>query len=559
MNSNRSTKPYRTTLLVGILASIILIVLGAIILAQLLIAPFDYTTRPGFEIIDSRIVETVIFTIYQAALSTIMSILIGAILAWSLANNQKFVFRNILVALISSALVLPTLVVVLGIVTVYGRNGWLAELVLITSSEKLPFSIYGLGGILLAHIFFNASFACRILLHRFESIADEKHKLCFALGIGFWRRLILVEFRAISSALPSLAITIFLLCFTSFAIVLTLGGSPSYNTLEVAIYEAVRFDFDLPRAFQLAMVQIAICIILVIMANARVVGLSASASAKRLSGFRFLYSRGERVSQIGIIILFSLFFVTPLIAVCIDGSGSELVEIFKKQSFQSAFINSIAIASASTTLALSLSFAIASAIATLSLSLRLTLMSTNSPLLSSLVVARVLGAIISASAMFYLVFPALVMGLGFFLLYQRMGGDPVIWAACVVTLANAFIAVPFAVAILHPAIEGAAKRHDRLAVSLGLGRLTRWRQIDWPVIKSDITYAAALCFCFSLGDLGVIALFGNEDFKTLPWLLYQNFGSYRTDEASAIALVLLMLVIAVFWIAQNLDSREQLN
>ena len=152
--------------------------------------------------------------------------------------------------------------------------------------------------------------------------------------------------------------------------------------------------------------------------------------------------------------------------------------------------------------------------------------------------------------MLYLVFPALVMGLGFFLLYQSLGGNPVIWAACVVTLANALISIPFVFAVLRPAIQGAAKKHDRLCASLGLGRWTRWLHIDWPALKSDVTYSAALAFCFSLGDLGVIALFGSEEFRTLPWLLYQNFGSYRTHEASAIALVLLILVIGVFWVAQ---------
>ena len=57
---------------------------------------------------------------------------------------------------------------------------------------------------------------------------------------------------------------------------------------------------------------------------------------------------------------------------------------------------------------------------------------------------------------------------------------------------------------------------------------------------------AALAFCISLGDLGVIALFGSQDFATLPWLLFQKMGSYRTDDAAGIALILLVLVLVVF-------------
>ncbi len=557
MNSAGSVKPYRAMLLAGILVGIFLIILAAIILVQLLIFPLGDVNRFANGFIDKRIVETILFTIYQAGLSTIFSIVVGVVLAWSLANRQDFPFRSALIALISSALVLPTLVVVLGIVTVYGRNGWLADLTNTIFSEKLPFSIYGLTGILLAHTFFNASFAARIFLHRFETIPDERHKLCFALGIGFWRRLKIVELPVIASALPGLAITIFLLCFTSFAIVLTLGGSPAYNTLEVAIYEAIRFDFDLPKAFQLAMTQITICIILVFLANSHADTLSPPASVKRLSRYHHLYSSGEIFFQYTVILVFAIFFVSPLAAVAVDGAGPQFVRIFVEPIFLRALVNSILIAAASTVVALTFSLAIASAIATLSLPVRLTQLSRNSSFFSGSLVSRILVSLLSISAMVYLVFPALVMGLGFFLLFQRLGGNPVIWAAVVVTIANSLISIPFAVSILRPAIIAAAKKHDRLSASLGLGKWLRWNMVDWPALKSDITYAAALAFCFSLGDLGVIALFGSDEFRTLPWLLYQKFGSYRTQEAGAIALTLLLLVIVIFWLAQLTSKQEK--
>ena len=53
-------------------------------------------------------------------------------------------------------------------------------------------------------------------------------------------------------------------------------------------------------------------------------------------------------------------------------------------------------------------------------------------------------------------------------------------------------------------------------------------------------------FTFSLGDLGVIALFGTEDFTTLPWMMYRAFGSYRTQDAEALAAVLLALSVFAF-------------
>ena len=53
------------------------------------------------------------------------------------------------------------------------------------------------------------------------------------------------------AALPGVAGLVFMLCVTSFTIVLTLGGGPAATTLEVAIYQALRFDFDPARAVAL--------------------------------------------------------------------------------------------------------------------------------------------------------------------------------------------------------------------------------------------------------------------------------------------------------------------
>ncbi|NIP75463.1 MAG: hypothetical protein GTN90_05530, partial [Xanthomonadales bacterium] len=59
-----------------------------------------------------------------------------------------------------------------------------------------------------------------------------------------------------------------MLCFTSFALVLMLGGGPQASTLEVAIYEAARLDFDLARAATLSLIQLAICaLVLLVLAR----------------------------------------------------------------------------------------------------------------------------------------------------------------------------------------------------------------------------------------------------------------------------------------------------
>ncbi len=93
------------------------------------------------------------FSFYQALLSTLLSIIPAIPTAYALSRRQ-FPGRSLLLRLFAMTLVLPVLVAVFGLLTIYGRSGLLAEW-LNANGQSLPFSIYGLNGILLAHVFFN--------------------------------------------------------------------------------------------------------------------------------------------------------------------------------------------------------------------------------------------------------------------------------------------------------------------------------------------------------------------------------------------------------------------
>jgi thiamine transport system permease protein len=160
--------------------------------------------------------------------------------------------------------------------------------------------------------------------------------------------------------------------------------------------------------------------------------------------------------------------------------------------------------------------------------------------------------LLTFSGTVYLAVPALVLGLGFFLLARSFLDDLTAVAPVALIAANVMMALPFALVILTPAMGKAADKYDRLAFSLDLHGWARWRLIEWPVLRQDLGYLLALTFCLSLGDLGVIALFGGQGFATLPWLLFQHMGSYRTADAAGIALVLLTLCLAVFFIVPRL-------
>ena len=171
--------------------------------------------------------------------------------------------------------------------------------------------------------------------------------------------------------------------------------------------------------------------------------------------------------------------------------------------------------------------------------------------------AKVLDAMIAFSGNLYLAIPSLVLGLGFFLMYQKYDGSEIFWATVALLSANVLMSLPFALSVLTPVMHKTAQRYDKLAFSLGLTKLQRWVYVEYPYLKSSLGYIFALAFCFSLGDLGIIALFGSDEFSTLPWYLYQLMGSYRNADAAGVALVMLVLVLSVFIVIPKL-FREKL-
>ncbi len=480
-----------------------------------------------------------LFTLMQAGLSTAVAMALGVALAWGLSHQRQFVGRSLLVALLSTSMVLPTVVVILGLITVFGRNGWLNDI-----ADPLGLgiggAIYGLGGIVVAHVYMDAPFIARGLLQRLEAIPGEHLKLSRSLGLSAWQRFRFVEWPAMAASFPSFAAIVFLLCFTSFPIVLILGGSPKFNTLEVAIYEAIKLEFDLGRAMQLALVQLAVCGGLVMVAS----GLrprDASISSHH-AGLRWPDSRLAVTVQAVVIASFAAFFLTPLLAVVVDGVAADLVALIGADYFHRALGTSLIVATISTALTLTLALAIALAKRDLISPLR----NPQNRL------TWFLNWLLSFSGTLYMAVPALVLGLGFFLIARKLVADTAVVAPLAVIAANVLVALPFALVILAPAAAKAALRFDRQAMSLRLNGLNRWRVVEWPLMRAELGFAAALSFCFSFGDLGVIALFGSRDFTTLPWLLYQKMGSYRTTEAAGIALILFVTVLVVFMIVPRL-------
>jgi len=457
------------------------------------------------------------FTIAQALVSAVLSVALAVPVARAL-SRRAFRGRYVLVTLLGAPFILPVIVAVLGLLTVFGRNGWISQVLGLAGLP--PLSVYGFHGVVLAHVFFNLPLATRLILQGWQDIPAERFRLAAQLGFGAGDTARVLERPMLASILPGAFALVFAICLTSFAVALTLGGGPKATTIELAIYQAFRFDFDLGRAALLASLQIGLA------------GIAASV-ALRFSGSGGFGAGLDRVmprwdanahwirTQDGMVILLAaLFLVVPLVAVVLAGvRGFGLIGY---GVYYAAFL-SIAVAMFSTTILLLLALPLAATIA-----------------VSRRGLVEIVGVLGLAAS-------PLVLGTGLFIILFPIV-DPFALALPVTALVNAILALPFAVRILVPGLRDVVKSFGPLAQSLDLRGWALWRIVILPRMRRQIGFAAGLGAALSMGDLGVIALFADPEMATLPLQMYRLMGAYQMEAAAGAGLLLLMLSLALFWL-----------
>lgn len=480
------------------------------------------------------------FTLMQAGLSTLLSVLIAIPLARALARRPHFAGRQWLISLFALPLGLPPLVAALGLIEIWGRSG-LANQGLALFGVQTPFSIYGLSGILLAHVFFNMPLATRLILPALERLPGEYWKTAANLGLGGFTLFRLIEWPAMRRSVAGAAGLVFMLCATSFTLVLVLGGGPAATTLEVAIYQALRFDFNPNRAVLLSGIQIALT--LAIMAGLKLFSAPTDPGNTKGGGaMRPDVNGGWAIlPDAALIGLAGLFVAGPMTAVIYAGLAADLPRLLGDTLFWRATATSFGIGAAAALLAILIA----------SLMIRARHSAGDPPASKGL---ALLSTFSGAAGSLTLLVPPVVLGAGWFLMLGGGAGQLAAPLAAIITV-NALMALPFVMRVLEPAYQTAMARNGRLALSLGVTGFNRIRQIDLPAMLMPLTTGFAFALALSLGDLGAIALFGSDRIITLPWLLYQKLGSYRTDDAAGLALLLGIATMGLILMADRLGKH----
>lgn len=490
------------------------------------------------------------FTLLQAALSTLLTLLVGLPAAF-LFGRLEFPGKRLLSALTTLPFILPVVTAAAGFNALLGNNGWLNLLLMrFFSLESPPIQILNtLGAILLGHVFYNTAIVIRMVGSAWAGLDPRLDYAARSLGASPWQAFKEVTLPLLRPALLSAALLVFLFDFTSFGVVLLLGG-PLFATLEVEIYIQALQMLNLPLASLLSLVQLAFTGLFIFLSGR--LGGAAVPLSPRLSGegIRKPRTPAQWFFVLGGMLTLTGLLLAPLIALAARSLVSLETGNLTLVYFRELFINRRG----------SL-FYVPPARAALN-SLLVALIATALALLLGMlaVYAGRRKSTFSQAARASLVLPlgasAVTLGLGLIITYGKIAGAP--GFPILLPAVHALAGLPFVLRSLQPALESIPISLGQAAAVLGASPWQAWREVDLPILRRAALVGGVFAFTISLGEFGATTFLAKPDFPTLPVAVYRYLGQpgvLNYGQAMAMATILLLLCAAALLIVENLNRR----
>ncbi len=487
------------------------------------------------------------FTVWQAVLSTLVTLVVGLPAAYLFARFS-FAGKSLLRAATTLPFILPTVVVAASFNALVGPHGWLNLLLMAVFNLSTPpiQMLNGLGVILLAHVFYNTTIVIRVVGNAWAQLDPRLEQAGRTLGASPWRNFLEVTLPLLRPALLAATLLVFLFDFTSFGVILLLGG-PRFATLEVAIYLQTMEMLNLPLAGLLSFIQLIFTLALFWLSG-RITGGQRIQLLPRLKGeaMRSPRTRQERLFVIGMTIFLVILLVLPLLAL----AGSSVVKLEANRGERGAFTSGLTLEYyqelflnprqsifyvppvdaarnslfyALTTVAFSVSLG---TLAALALDKRLKINRLLDPLL-----------------MLPLGTSAVTLGLGFLVVFN---GPPVDVRTfpLLLPIVHSLVAMPFVVRILQPALAAIPDNLRQAAAVMGAPPWRVWLEVDLPVIGRAMLVGAIFAFTISLGEFGATSFLYRPDMPTLPVAIFRFLslpGALNYGQALAMATILMLV------------------
>ncbi len=488
--------------------------------------------------------KVVWFTSWQAAVSTGLTLVVALPGAWCFATFD-FRAKRLIWALLIVPFVLPTVVVGSAMLGLVGPGSPLGV--------DLRSTIWA---ILLAHVFFNYAVVVRTVGSVWANLDPTLETAARTLGAGPARVLRTVTWPAIRPAIAAASSIVFLFTFTSFGVVLLLGG-PAHRTLEVEIYTQTARLLNLDKAAVLALVQLgAVVAVLVVYGRyqRRHAGTwrmrPSSSVAARPSGWR------QHVFVAANLVVIALLLAAPLL-VLVQRSVST------PTGWGLDFYRSLGESKRGSTLFVapieavrnSLVFATAAA----------ALATIVGGLASVAIAARGrgegVGRWIDLALMVPLGTSAVTVGFGFLIALDAPPLD-LRDSVALVPVAHALVAVPFVIRAMVPVLRSIDPRLRESAALLGAGPARTFFTVDFPIVRRALVAGLGFAFAISLGEFGATVFLARADTPTIPVAIYRFLGRPGPDnfgQAMALASVLMAVTAMVMIVVDRLRAPDHVE
>jgi len=508
------------------------------------------TSEGGFEwssLNPSRIWNPLWFTITQASLSTLLTLIIGLPGAW-LFTHFDFPGKKTLKVLTTLPFILPTVVVAAGFNALLGPRGWvnLGLMALFNLQTPPVHFLNTFGAILTAHVFYNTTIIIRVVSDAWSQQNIRLNQAAKVLGASPWRTFTEITFPLLRPAILAATLLVFLFNFTSFGVVLMLGG-PQFATLEVEIYVQALHLLNLPLASVLSMIQLG-CTLLITIGHNRLSGnrdLTISPRSQVI-GVRKPRKGLERlVVALLVITLFSLL-VAPLASLALRsvvklepgrGERGEVARGFTLQFYRELGSNrfgSLFYVPPIQAARNSFIFALITILITISLGILVAY---------ALQQRTPINHILDPLLMLPLGASAITLGLGFIIVFNRPPFSTFTFPI-LLPIAHSLVALPFIVRTLTPALQNIPSSLRNAARVLGAAPLRVWWEVDLPLLAPAVLVSIIFALTISLGEFGASAFLARPEYPTLPVAIYRYIsqpGALNYGQALAMSTILMLV------------------
>ncbi len=480
------------------------------------------------------------FTLMQALVSTLVSILIALPGAYLLAN-YKFRGKGVIKALTTIPFILPSILVVLGFVIFYGSSGIINTLLAKAGIGQLKV-LYTFGAIIMAHAFYNFPIALGLIASYWEGLSPVYTQVSATLGAKRGKSFRSITLPRLMPAILSASTLIFLFCFASFVILLVLGGGPRFTTLEVEIYRRAKMSLDLGGAAALSLLSITVALIFVTLHLSFQRRMSHPEEATKT-----IYQRSPSFIKKLFILLYSLlaliFVLGPLASIIYRSFRAPLTRsgdlVFSLKWYKELFSYSLALRSLITSLFIAAVVTVVTLFVATPLAARL----------------RYRGRTMELYAMLPMAVSSVIIGFGYYLISTLFKRSPSL-SFILVILAHVVIASPFVLRTLLPEYRKIDFSYTEVSLTLGATVGQTFRKVELPLLKGAIATAGAFAFAISIGEFNATLILGNLSTTTVPIVMYRLINSYNFAGACALGSILMLLCFLIFFIVEAIKRRS---